>query len=297
MPRVCEFLPRPLTPQESRIFAERIEAHFEARGFGLWAVETLGAGAFAGFVGLTVPRFEAPFTPCVEIGWRLLPEHWGCGYATEAARAAITFGFRDLGLGEILSFTVPANHRSRAVMERIGMREDKEGAFAHPALPAEDRLSWHRLYRIAPDQAMPENATPLFGERLRVAVTSTAPAPTRSCAMRADAWPSCGPPGGSISPGGGSQGRETAAETVVRESVEECGLHVAPGALLGWADQYLRSALDGKDYRKCSTFLRARVLEAVAPSERDHTLRWLDPEEATRTLSHESHRWAVARAR
>src|SRR3954453_22258624 len=108
-PRVMEFFPKPLDRAESEAMAERIRGHFARHGFGLWAVEVPGVSAFIGFVGLSVPTFEAHFTPCVEIGWRLAAEHWGRGYATEAAGAVLEFGFRRLGLAEIVSFTVPAN--------------------------------------------------------------------------------------------------------------------------------------------------------------------------------------------
>src|ERR1700726_322044 len=92
-PRVMEFFPGTLTRQESDARAERIEAHFQEHGFGLWAVAIPGITLFAGFVGLSIPRFEAPFTPCIEIGWRLAAEHWNRGYATEGARAALAFAF------------------------------------------------------------------------------------------------------------------------------------------------------------------------------------------------------------
>src|SRR5262249_39585619 len=104
-PDVMEFFPRPLDRAESDAAVARIRDHFAQRGFGLWAVEARGVADFTGFVGLAVPRFEAHFTPCVEIGWRLAREHWGRGYATEAARAVLDFGFRDLTLQEIVSFT------------------------------------------------------------------------------------------------------------------------------------------------------------------------------------------------
>src|SRR5262249_32174896 len=123
-PRVMEHFPALLSSAESAASAARIRAHLEEHGFGLWAVEVVGVTSFAGFVGLAVPRFEAAFTPCVEIGWRLAFAHWGQGYATEAARAAVAFGFERLGLAEIVSFTVPGNVRSRRVMERLGMARD-----------------------------------------------------------------------------------------------------------------------------------------------------------------------------
>src|SRR5215470_17360821 len=119
-PRVMEFFPALLSRGESDAFVDRIEGHFGEHGFGLWAIEAPGLADFAGYVGLWTARFEAPFTPAVEIGWRLAAEHWGRGFAPEGARAALRFGFEDAGLAEIVSFTVPANTRSRRVMEKLG---------------------------------------------------------------------------------------------------------------------------------------------------------------------------------
>jgi RimJ/RimL family protein N-acetyltransferase len=146
---VMEFFPRPLDRAESDASAARIQDHFARHGFGLWAVEVPGVAEFIGFVGLSVPAFDARFTPCVEVGWRLAREFWGRGYATEAARAALDFGFHDLGLVEVVSFTVPANLRSRAVMERIGMSRSESDDFDHPSLPAGHPLRRHVLYRIS----------------------------------------------------------------------------------------------------------------------------------------------------
>jgi len=147
-PRVMEFMPALLSPAESNALAARIEAHFEQRGFGLWAVGIAGGAPFAGFIGLSVPRFTAPFTPCVEVGWRLAAEHWGRGYATEGARAALRFGFESLGLAEIVSFTVPHNLPSRRVMEKLGLTRNPADDFDHPLLPAGHPLRRHVLYRI-----------------------------------------------------------------------------------------------------------------------------------------------------
>jgi RimJ/RimL family protein N-acetyltransferase len=148
-PRVMEYFPAPLSPEDSDAQVARIEAHFDRHGFGLWAVEIAGVAPFAGFIGLAVPRFEAHFTPCIEIGWRLAATHWGRGFATEGARAALVFGFATLGLAEIVSFTVPANLRSRRVMEKLGMTHQPGDDFAHPLLPEGHWLSRHVLYRIA----------------------------------------------------------------------------------------------------------------------------------------------------
>jgi ribosomal-protein-alanine N-acetyltransferase len=144
-----EHFPGLLTRRQSDELVEKIEAGFEANGFGLWALEVRGSGEFIGFTGLAVPEFEAHFTPAVEVGWRLARSAWGSGYATEAARAALGFGFGEVGLAEVVSFTVPANRRSRAVMERIGMGRDPRDDFDHPSLPVGHPLRPHVLYRIA----------------------------------------------------------------------------------------------------------------------------------------------------
>jgi RimJ/RimL family protein N-acetyltransferase len=146
---VVEFLPAALSREESDALADRVENHFRQHGFGQWAVEIPGVTSFAGFIGLAIPRFEAPFTPCVEIGWRLDADHWNHGYATEGARAALAFGFDALRLPEIVSFTVPANLRSRRVMEKIGMTRSAGDDFDHPLLPEGHPLRRHVLYRIA----------------------------------------------------------------------------------------------------------------------------------------------------
>lgn len=145
--RVMEFLPKVLTVAESDELAGRIIANMQRDGFGLWAVEVPGVADFIGFVGLNKPTFETHFTPCVEVGWRLACAHWGRGYATEAATEALKFGFEQLRLEEIVSFTVPANVRSRRVMERIGMTHNPADDFVHPRLPAGHQLQRHVLYR------------------------------------------------------------------------------------------------------------------------------------------------------
>jgi RimJ/RimL family protein N-acetyltransferase len=144
--RVMEYFPGVLSRAESDALAGRIDEHFDRHGFGLWAVEVPGVTAFAGFVGLSIPRFVAHFTPCVEVGWRLGEEYWGRGYATEGARAALAFGFGELGLREIVSFTVPENFRSRRVMDKIGMTRDPADDFDHPGVASRPR---HVLYRLA----------------------------------------------------------------------------------------------------------------------------------------------------
>jgi len=143
-----EHFPSTLARTESDAFADGIEAGFEERGCGLWAVEIPGEAEFIGYVGLALHDFPAHFTPAVEIGWRLAREYWGRGFATEAARAAVADGFERVGLDEIVSFTVPANVRSVGVMERLGMSHDPADDFDHPRIPAGHPLRRHVLYRL-----------------------------------------------------------------------------------------------------------------------------------------------------
>ena len=144
-PEVMRYFPALRDRAESAASMERIEAGFEADGFGAWAMDLPGAG-FIGFCGLMVPRFSAHFTPCVEIGWRMARAHWGRGYATEAARAALADGFGGVGLAEVVAFT--PNRPSWRVMERVGMVRDLAGDFDHPDVPGGHPLQPFVLYRI-----------------------------------------------------------------------------------------------------------------------------------------------------
>jgi RimJ/RimL family protein N-acetyltransferase len=146
--RVMEFMPASLTRPESDHLFERIEEHFRKREFGLYAAELRQDWTFIGFIGLSVPSFDASFTPCVEIGWRLSADHWGRGLATEGARAIAKHAFSELGLDEVVSFTVPENVRSLRVMEKIGMTHDASEDFDHPNLPEGHPLRRHVLYRL-----------------------------------------------------------------------------------------------------------------------------------------------------
>ena len=132
----------------SDAFAGRIIAGFAKHGFGQWVVELPGAAPFIGFIGLSIPSFEAHFMPAVEIGWRLAFDHWGKGYATEGARAALDFGFNEAKLDEIVAFTAASNSRSRAVMERLGMHTDPKDDFGHERLGKAHPLYHHVLYRL-----------------------------------------------------------------------------------------------------------------------------------------------------
>lgn len=145
---VMEYLPATLSRAESDALVARIGGCFDAHGYGLWAVEIPGVAAFVGFVGLSPVDFPAPFAPAVELGWRLARAFWGRGIATEAALAAAAHGFGACHLDELVSFTVERNTRSRAVMERIGMRRDPAEDFEHPLLPEGHPLRRHVLYRL-----------------------------------------------------------------------------------------------------------------------------------------------------
>jgi len=146
-PRVQEHFPSLMSAEESAALATRIRSDMTERGYGLWAVETPEL-PFAGYVGLAVPSFEAHFMPRVEVGWRLASEAWGQGYAPEAARAAVAYGFGVVGLDEIVSFTVPQNDRSRRVMEKLGMTHDPSDDFVHPRFRDDPRMGPHVLYRL-----------------------------------------------------------------------------------------------------------------------------------------------------
>jgi ribosomal-protein-alanine N-acetyltransferase len=141
-PVVMEHFPSVLTRAESDGLLDRL------RGSNLWAVETKHDCSFIGFIGTWSPHFAAHFTPCTEVAWRLARAAWGNGYATEGAREACAFAFDRLGLDEIVSFTVPANVRSRRVMERLGMTHSAADDFDHPLLARDHPLRRHVLYRL-----------------------------------------------------------------------------------------------------------------------------------------------------
>ena len=146
-PRVMEFFVAPLSREESDALFARMRASFtEERQWGWWCVDI--DGECAGFTGLSAPPYQTSFTPCIEVGWRFRPQFWGQGYATEAARLALDYGFNTLQLREIVTFAAVGNHRSRRVMERIGMQRDHAGDFDHPRVPAGHPSRRHVLYRV-----------------------------------------------------------------------------------------------------------------------------------------------------
>ena len=147
-PLTMRFMPGLLTREQSEALVALFEAHHRLHGFGVWALEVPRVAPFIGYTGLQRVGFAAPFAPAVEIGWRLAPAHWGKGYATEAAQAALRTGFEDLNLDQIVSFTVAANKPSWSVMERLGMHRDASEDFDHPRLPVGHTLRRHILYRL-----------------------------------------------------------------------------------------------------------------------------------------------------
>jgi RimJ/RimL family protein N-acetyltransferase len=150
-PAVMEFFLALQTREQSDAAIDGWQAQFAEQGWSNWALELRATGAFIGYTGLAIPRRQLPFTPCVEVGWRLARAHWGQGYASEAARAALRAGFETIALEQIVSFTALGNQRSRAVMERIGLRDTGQD-FDHPALPPGHALRRHCLYRITHDE-------------------------------------------------------------------------------------------------------------------------------------------------
>jgi RimJ/RimL family protein N-acetyltransferase len=150
-PAVMEFFLSPLSRESSDASIDAWQSQLDSRGWSNWALELKASGELLGFTGLSIPRRVLPFSPCVEVGWRLARKHWGQGYATEAARAALEVGFARLDLREIVSFTTVGNVRSRAVMERIGMRDARQD-FEYPGFPEGHPLRRHCLYRIAREE-------------------------------------------------------------------------------------------------------------------------------------------------
>ena len=147
-PRVMEFFPGLLTREESDQLIDSIESHFDNRGLGLFATELKAERALIGFIGLHVATFQAHFTPCVEIGWRIAAPYWGKGLATEGSREVIRYAFEWLRLESLVSFTAPENVASRRLMEKLGMTHDPAEDFDHPRLPPGHRLRRHVLYRL-----------------------------------------------------------------------------------------------------------------------------------------------------
>lgn len=151
-PRVMEFFPRLMSRQDSDTMVQKMNEFMEKKGWGFWAAALIETGELIGFIGIEDVDFEAHFTPAVEIGWRIGYQYWGKGYAPEGAKAALAFGFENLHLKEIVSFTAEQNMRSIRVMEKIGMHHDPKDDFEHPRVPFGNPLKKHVLYRLSSEE-------------------------------------------------------------------------------------------------------------------------------------------------
>lgn len=145
---VMEHFPSTLSRRQSDALADRIDGELRRNGYGLWAVEIPREASFIGFVGLQQTDAELPFARTTEIGWRLGRRYWGRGLASEAARAALAYGFDELALEQIVAYTAAGNLRSRRLMERLGMRREPGDDFLHPQLATQHPLAAHVLYRL-----------------------------------------------------------------------------------------------------------------------------------------------------
>ena len=148
---VMKFFPRKLTAEESGAMADRIRVGIDEKGWGFWAVELKSENQFIGFIGVNQPMYNLPFSPCIEIGWRLARQYWGSGLATEGARAALNIAFSKLEFDEIVSFTPLINIPSISVMKKLGMTDSNQN-FIHPQVPEDSSLSEHVLYKITKDE-------------------------------------------------------------------------------------------------------------------------------------------------
>lgn len=148
-PKVMAHFPKTLTLEETEKMINVLEERFKKDGFSVFATELKATKEFIGFIGLNSPAYSTPFSPCVEIGWRIDEEFWNKGFATEGALACLKWGFETLGLKEIVSFTATSNKTSERIMQKIGMIRDMAGDFDHPSLTPDHPLSRHVLYRIS----------------------------------------------------------------------------------------------------------------------------------------------------
>lgn len=145
-PQVMEFFLGTLSSAQSNELLDRLRGHIAEEGWGFWAVVERDSGRFVGFTGIKSSE-DTPRGPAVEVGWRLAPEFWGKGYATEAANASLLFAFEILNLKEVISFTPVHNQRSKAVMNRLGMSQ-KDSNFMHPRVPIDSPIREHVLFCI-----------------------------------------------------------------------------------------------------------------------------------------------------
>lgn len=238
-PRVMEYFPSMKSEQETAEEFALIRKGFETTGWGFWAAELIESGKFIGFIGLQIVRFTSNFTPAVEIGWRLAYEYWGKGYATEGAHAALKYGFENLGLNEVVSFTAINNMRSRRVMEKIGMHHDQKNDFDHPRLPEGHPLRRHTLYRIKVGhftqvwEFPPENFQPLV-EAAGCYVEIDGKILLMERALTKPEGKTWGVPAGKIEAG------ETPRQAAIRELFEETAIEVSSSQVKEIGKLYVR---------------------------------------------------------
>ncbi len=147
-PKVMKYMPGVLSEQETDELIARIRQSFEENGYGRFAVTLKDSGEFIGSIGLMKTNFDAPFTPAVEIGWRIAHPYWNKGYATEGALAVVMNAFEELDIPEIIAFAPKENAASQRVMDKLGMAYERGGNFMHPGLPPDHKLALHVLYRL-----------------------------------------------------------------------------------------------------------------------------------------------------
>lgn len=158
---VMQWFANPLTPEESAMMVQRLSTMINHFGWGVWALEVPGVADFIGFVGLALTVMPVPFSPFIEVGWRLDKAHWGNGYAPEGARASLAYAFDTLKQREVVSMTTVGNLKSRRVMDKIGLHRDEADDFDLPRLPIGHPIRPHVLYRITDSEWREQNTDEL----------------------------------------------------------------------------------------------------------------------------------------
>jgi RimJ/RimL family protein N-acetyltransferase/8-oxo-dGTP pyrophosphatase MutT (NUDIX family) len=301
-PHVMRHFPKCLTREECDAAIERFQTQLDQQGFSIFAVEENAGGNFVGSVGLTQPLFGCPFTPCVEIGWRMRREFQRIGYATEAARALVRFGFETLNLDEIVSFTVSANQPSWTLMERLGMTRNPAEDFDHPKIPKDHPLSRHILYRLSKSQWKANEARlfepspqPQYGRRIEGRTYIIRPGSYAVIRNNRGEVAIVQTSAGIGLPGGGADAGESPEQTLHREVLEETGRKIIIHRRLGYTVEIVHSSSEGNFEKQCTFFVASFDPHAPPSAPEPGTqILWLSPHDALAVLTHQSHRWTVA---